>query len=1307
MAWQYLTEPQVLLNAARSAVRDPAPHRLREAWEWALAPVVAQFARHYYHEDPDFHGAGVSVDRLVRAVRGSVGAALAIVSAQQQDEARAAQWAHHAAAAWMGATPTEELGADGPVLQGGGARGLDEHFKRLSRLAPGLWQVGAVRECVRYLLGLEPRPTVRRRKVPLLGHKERRGLVVWLYVELVEDGAGELYSDPVRMATVPMTADFLSAVETAWFVARAQPASMQSEPALATQLGARDVRWWVEGRDLWVLDGPSLGLAMTLALTQLLRNGPLDPQCAITGAVDEGGHVLPVGWVEEKVAAAWGDRDEHGRPRITRVIVPRDNETAAHNGAAGSDKVHPVATVAEAGPIASGLLGEACRLLARQARVIDEECRRRTGRPLDDQFVPVKVARGPRPRLRPEQYGPEGPVWGPLSPADLQRPALAWEQVRGGITRAVVLGDPGFGKTMLLWHEARRRCQDQLERALTQQCGPDQLVPVVFQRAADLAQPLVERPRPALADVLLARVTAWAGLSVQTQDWLREQLRQGLFFLAIDGLEEVPLGLRKPLAEGLALFTQDHPGVKLLLSSRSMSANGAAVALPEVEQFDLLGLDDAQVKSTVGRWCGPDGRGAELLAHLRGQPLLLQALRNPLLLRLACQAAEGAARAGRALRPWRRPAELYEDFLENAVASWAERSKQRTTRLQQGHFPRFAAAVAWRLWKAGPERAVFGLEQLAAAVSGAQDVLPAFQSREDAIEDLCDAGLIVPAGADVPGAPYLFTHRTVQEYLVARTLARRNNWLETALAHTYDDGWQGVLQLLGGALDGERAAKYAAALLRKNQEDLMCRPLRLAVLVAANADDHFPAGLRIELAERMVALHVAPPPWLAPEHFLPPLLACGPAAVQPLLRRLENGNGAVCAAAALGAMQVRAAVAPLLRWLVNGVAALRAASAAALGAMQASEAVHALLDRLDDEDESVRLTAAASLGALSARSAVPHLLRRLAGKWWECEAAAAAVGALQATEAVPSLLGLLGTGDDLMREAAAGALGALQAREAVPALLVSLANGSASVRVASAKALGALRSREAVNELLCRLDDTAEPVRQAAAAALGAVRAREALAPLLGALEHPSVAVRAAAATALGAMHEREAVPFLFRRLEGEVEERRAAAAALGALQAREAVRPLLGLLDDKDEETVLAALRSLGALQAREAVPALLKLLAGPSAQVARAAVQVVASMHVREAVPALIGLLNHLYEWVRAAAATALGALGAREAGPELMRLLGDGGRLVRSAAAQALLELEGKGMAVPAQSAPATVQERLTELNGPLEALLDEAR
>src|SRR4051812_47713862 len=167
MAWQHLTEPQVFLNACRQAVRDATPQRLREAWEWALAPVVPQFVRHYYHEDPDFHGAGVQIDRLVRAVRGSLGAALAIVSAEQRDTARAAHWAHQSAAAWMGATPTEEA-PDAPA--GTGARVLDDHFKALSRLAPGQWQVAAVRECARYLLGLEPRPAVRRRKVPLLGH---------------------------------------------------------------------------------------------------------------------------------------------------------------------------------------------------------------------------------------------------------------------------------------------------------------------------------------------------------------------------------------------------------------------------------------------------------------------------------------------------------------------------------------------------------------------------------------------------------------------------------------------------------------------------------------------------------------------------------------------------------------------------------------------------------------------------------------------------------------------------------------------------------------------------------------------------------------------------------------------------------------------------------------------------------------------------------------------------------------------------------------------------------------------------------
>ncbi len=1302
MAWQYVAAPQALLNACRAALREPASRLLFEAWQQAQEAVVARFARHYYHEDPTYHGCGVQVERLLCAVRGTLGAALAIQAARQEDVPRFQNWAHLSAAAWLGTAPSpESIEARSPST--GALPRLEEHFKGLVRLAPERWRIAPVRDCVRYLLDMGPRPAVRRRKVPLLGHKGQRGLVVWLYVELVEDGTGELYPDPTRMGLVPMTGAFLQAVDVAWGVAGRQSTSPQCDEPLSDGLGARDVRWWVEGRDLLVFDGPSLGLAATVALTQLLRNGPLDPQCAMTGAIDAAGNVSSVGWVEHKVAAAWAERDARDAPRIARVIVPREDAVSARNGAPGVEDVHAVATVAEAIPIASGLLGEVCRLLACQVRGIEEECRRRTGRELSEQFVPLRAARGPRPRLRPEQYGLESAPSEEVAPEEVQRPALAWEQARANARRAVVLGGPGQGKTMLLWSETRRRCLDELEKALTQQSGPDDLVAVVFERTAELAAALAEQPQAVLAEVLIGRVAAWAGLAQQTKDWLNEQLVSGQFFLALDSLEEVPAKVRPRLLGALGEFVRDYPDVGLLLSSRAANAQGPALALPDVEQLELLGLDDGQINEAVQRWCGRGERGAELLKHLRGQPLLRQALSSPLLLRLACQAAEGAARAGRALRPWRRPAELYADFVENAVAVWVERSHQRPTRLQQGQFAAFATSVAWHLWKGSPEAAVFSLEQLATAVGRALRRHPDYQARADPIEDLCAAGLIVPAGEDVPGAPYLFTHRAVQEHLVARFLARRTDWLGPLLNHVYEDAWQTVLQLLGGALDGARAAELVKALLQKNKDDLLCRPFRLAVLVAVNADDRFPAELREGLARRAVALHLCPPGWLTPEHFLAPVLACGALAVGPLLECLREGRGAVGAAGALGALQARDALRPLLGLLREGAKPLRVAAAAALGALQEREAVPALLGRLDDAEDAVRLTAAAALGALQADEAIEHLVRRLEkGRWWEGEAAAAALGALQAVEAVSALVRALDTGHDLVREAAAKALGALgtEGPEQTKALLRWLGNGSASVRAAAAQALGALRVAEALPALLRALEDTIEPVRTAAAQALGVLHAPGTEELLRARLVGGPAPRRAAAATALAVLQAREAVPALLALLRGEDEERVAAAAALGALQAREAWAELVELFDDTNEEGVLAAVRAVELLQARQAVPALLLLLEEHSGRVAEAAVRAVEALQVWQAAPLLRRLLADRYEYVQAAAATALGTLHVRDAAPDLLRLLDHGGRLVRVAAAEALGQLEGRGRAVGIGEAPTAVQEWMEEMQAGLE-------
>jgi len=65
-------------------------------------------------------------------------------------------------------------------------------------------------------------------------------------------------------------------------------------------------------------DGPSAGVAMTLALVSLLTGRPVRHDLAMTGEVSLRGQVLPIGGVKEKTLAAL-------RAGIATVMLPRRN----------------------------------------------------------------------------------------------------------------------------------------------------------------------------------------------------------------------------------------------------------------------------------------------------------------------------------------------------------------------------------------------------------------------------------------------------------------------------------------------------------------------------------------------------------------------------------------------------------------------------------------------------------------------------------------------------------------------------------------------------------------------------------------------------------------------------------------------------------------------------------------------------------------------------------------------------------------------------------------------------------------------
>ena len=596
---------------------------------------------------------------------------------------------------------------------------------------------------------------------------------------------------------------------------------------------------------------------------------------------------------------------------------------------------------------------------------------------------------GSRSRSAPSRRCPGGTR---SAPARSARQRYPW---------AVLLGDPGTGKTTLLRYEGWLTARDQL-KAL-KKGGIDEVVLPLYLRLADLAKAVAEAGD--MVEILASLVTnplrGVLAMPSALGPILRQKLRSGQVVLLLDALDEVPGKHYDALVQWLVSWVQTHRPQRLYLTSRLAGYRGLPADFIKGDrsgstELELVAFTSTEIRQYITAYFGemtdPSTglRLADDLWHqLEQNPALLGLAQTPLLLTLICLAF---AQTGQGRKLWL-PAtrcELYAECLEGLLGRWP---LVRETQWERNLYPDeirqvrlkrdLLAQLAWQLCGTEPDVTLFTQFEIEEALE-AQPCQTLLQrlvdwKSEEVLTNLTQGcGILIQTGTG-PDAQYLFLHRSFQEYLLAWALARRPDWLSSArevIRSHLDGGAKPVGRRLGPTVVeehrrcGQQSEEYVSRLLLENANDLLCRPLLLAGLAAGEACRCLSEELARRLTEKLADLYFRGPCFSDKDSLIASLTALSRHALKPLVAALKDEDRDVrdSAAAALGRLGQAGpeAVAALVAALKDEYWDVRDSAAAALGRLgQAGpEEVAALVAALKDEDPGVRRLAAEASGRL-------------------------------------------------------------------------------------------------------------------------------------------------------------------------------------------------------------------------------------------------------------------------------------------------------------------------------------------------------
>jgi HEAT repeat protein len=811
--------------------------------------------------------------------------------------------------------------------------------------------------------------------------------------------------------------------------------------------------------------------------------------------------------------------------------------------------------------------------------------------------------------------------------------------------KAVVLGAPGSGKTMLVSYFALMLCG-------TTQSDPTQ---IGLEKDADYL-PIVVRirdwilqPKMGLLEYLRSNAEASLACKELPTGFFEHWLERGRALILLDGLDEVvDEAQRRKVAEQIETFLHQYQDNPAVITSRPAGYRWDFFNLDEFPHYTLESFDDKQVATFIDHWydsrlkedpAQSERRKADLQkAFARNERIRLLA-KNPLLLTIISLIHRYQAELPR------QRCKLYEKAVETLLTSWDSGKEiklysQVLLFLKLDDLLYILKKLAYWIHTQGSTGETEGgtlidKDELIQQLRTEIQKITACKTHEAKAEaerfvDFIQkrTGLLNEQGRD----RYAFVHKTFQEYLTAEEIYEIDESGEDTeiigkhfREHLHDPHWREVLLLLVSKLKGKKAQNAIQTVLDAGSEyeqwlhrDLLFAgwcltedPSRLTTV----AQD-FVGGI----LDRLVGLEVENSDRIG--------------------RKIRGEVGKILSS--FSETTVEQGVLIKLELHKDRINIFRLVEFQ-IALRQELEAINILFSLMRGKNYSARYDAARVLGKLGNvnPSVVIKLLSLLRSEVAEMRSIAAdALGELESSSSVviSGLLSLLNDKDSSVHSSSIVALGRLgNTTSSVVNGLLSMPDNIFSFLPSPIGILSKLGNANPIvlSGCLPLLDDENPDVQYRAAVLLCQTGngIPKVLNILLSSLKDELSSFRPShGVTALGKLGNanQEVVIILLSLLDNEVSDVRSSAAkALGELEApmSEVINGLLSLLADKDSSVRSSAVEALGKLgdSTSEVISGLLPLLADKNSSVRSSTVEALGKLgsSTSEVISGLLPLL------------------------------------------------------------------------------------